>query len=188
MVEIGSFLGDSARQWLSASPDLVLICIDPWEDGDEIVAYARDNGRQELCDIFAEQDGQYRVFLSRLWDFRERVIPVRGFSPAQLFEIHRLGICPELIYLDSNKTGEELEICESLFPEMEITGDDWTWGRTLGFPIRRAVRDFVKLHRYSYRVKHATWVMNRSPFSFWGRLAANFSRFRGFVADVLGRS
>ena len=162
MVEVGAFVGGSAKIWLQANPSLTLIAIDPWE-GDWWVGYARQHGRERLAQVFAGQDGPFEAFASLLWDFRDRVIPMRGRSPGVLEELNDLGIRPGLFFLDSNKSGEELGLCQNLFPGAALTGDDWTWEQNGAYPIRAAVKQFAGQRGLSCKVLRATWVLYRKP-------------------------
>jgi hypothetical protein len=164
-VEIGTFLGDSAKKWLDSHPALILICVDPWEGSDYWVDYARKHNREDLANIFKEPDGIYHAFLSLMWNYRERIIPVKGYSPEKLYELHDLGVFPEIFYLDGTKTGDELDVCESLFPNAIITGDDWTWSNGEGYPIRETVKGFANKNGYLYQAFRATWLLKRPPFS-----------------------
>jgi hypothetical protein len=112
------------------------------------------------------------MFLANLWDYRERVIPIRGNSPDMLFEIHRLGAEPDLIFLDADKEGREIEICHELFPNATMTGDDWWWGRDRwwradkGYPIRKPVKDFCRQNRRFLKTSYQTWVIDDEPPTF----------------------
>lgn len=162
MVEVGAFVGGSAKVWLQASPALTLIAIDPWA-GDWWVNYARQNGKDRFAEVFAERDGPFKAFTSLVWDFRDRVIAMRGSSPSAIEELHELGIRPQLFFFDSNKSGEELELCSRLFPSAALTGDDWTWSLNGEFPIRKAVTEFAARYGLSHRSLMATWVCWREP-------------------------
>ncbi len=158
VLEIGAFLGSSVKQWLAVSPNVYVIAIDPWE-GDWWVDYARKNGRNSLAEQFAREDGPYLTFLSSLWKFKERLFPVRGKSPEKLYELANLGVKPDLVYFDSNKTGDDIDVVHQLFPDAILTGDDWTWGLEQGYPIRASVRKFAHKHNFKIVSDRATWVL-----------------------------
>jgi hypothetical protein len=104
------------------------------------------------------------TFLSTMWQYRDRLFPVRGESPQKLYELAELGIEPDLIFFDSNKTGEDIEVAHSLFPHAILTGDDWTWGsEEQGYPIQAPVKTFASSHNYRLITRAATWVLVR-PF------------------------
>lgn len=169
IVEIGVFMGSSVKNWLAASPRVHVIAIDPWE-GKWWAEYAIKNRRNELVAQLEKEDGPYLTFLSSLWDYRDRVTPVRGYSPDKLYELAKLGIVPDLIYFDSDKTGKDIEIAHKLFPSALLTGDDWTWGngaiwRDKGYPIRKAVKEFARKHGYFLRTNRATWTLDQTGYS-----------------------
>ncbi len=177
MLEIGVFFGDSVKQWLETSEDLTVIGIDPYPFP-TFVNYFKNNAElhhrqgfldyqdldyDSLLEQLDQPDGTYINVLSNLREYRNRFIPVRGTSPDKLYEIHKLGIVPELVYIDSDKKMHELEICHQLFPNCIISGDDWTWkGKAQqDFPVRQPVFDFAE--RYGYKVisRKATWLLEK---------------------------
>ena len=179
IVEIGSFVGGSVKMWLAASPEIVVVVVDPWKSvfGD----FARSAGRPESeVRQLDEPGGGYRTFLRNLWEERQRVIPVRGISPDKLHDLHAAGLRPDMIYIDSDKSVRELEVCEALFPGAIICGDDWLWGHEQGYPIRRPVKTFCRKHGRYLRVDRHTWVIDteRPPFRYYLNRALNRDRRR----------
>lgn len=169
VLEIGVFLGGSTKNWLRASPDVSVIAVDHWP-GTWEADYARRCGKsQEVITQLGQKDGSYHSFLSSLWESRDRVIPVRGESPDVLEAIHQTGVSPELIYLDADKSGRELEVCHRLFPQATISGDDWWWGVDRwwhpddGYRIRRPVREFCQRHGHYLKTDRHTWLIDREP-------------------------
>ncbi|MEM6692214.1 MAG: hypothetical protein AAF664_22485 [Planctomycetota bacterium] len=164
ILEIGSFLGGSVEQWLQIDPNLIVIAVDPWPECD-IADYARRSGRsEEEATQLERPDGFYQTFLSNFWNQRDRVIPVREYSPAVLHELALLGLRPDLIYLDCDKSGTEIELCHKLFPNALMTGDDWQWQNEAGeFPIREPVEAFCKQHDRYLKTENATWIIDDQP-------------------------
>lgn len=181
IIEIGCFLGSSIKKWLAVSPNVYVIAIDPWE-GEWWADYARTHGRDELIDQFSRENGPYLTFLSSLWEYKERLFPVRGISPEKLYELAGLAIQPDLIYFDSDKTGVDLEVAYQLFPEAILTGDDWSWGQEQGYPIRKAVRTFAKdRHGYQIVSNRATWKLEQGPLKLSERIYILMNFARDFV-------
>lgn len=180
IIEIGCFLGSSIRKWLACSTNVYVIAIDPWE-GDWWIDYARMHGRDLLGEQFARENGPYLTFLSSLWEYKQHLFPVRGASPEKLYEIAKLGIQPDLIYFDSDKTGKDIEVAHQLFPDAILTGDDWTWGIEQKYPIRVAVRTFAKDHGYHLVFNRATWALTRAPLKLSERIFNKVSLVRDFV-------
>jgi hypothetical protein len=175
VLEIGAFLGGSTKLWLAVAPDVTVIALDPWEGSWTNFAIA--SGKPEFAAQLAAEDAGYQTFLANLWEHRDRVIPLRGKSPEKLYELHTLGVAADLVYLDSDKSGAELEICRALFPQAILTGDDWTYGPGEGYPIRAPVHAFCRRHNCHVRTKMATWVIKngRPPLAYrlrtlWRRL------------------
>jgi hypothetical protein len=158
VLEVGAFLGGSVRTWLEASPSVTIIAVDTWNWLPHFDALC-PNGSSAILAQLKKPDGFYHTFLTNLWPFKERVIPIRSRSPEIMHELVNLGVLPDLIYLDADKTGHELELGREYFPKALLGGDDWWYGRERGYPIRAAVQDYCKRHgAWIRRVKH-TWIL-----------------------------
>ncbi len=180
VLEVGAFLGGSALQWLEAGPEVSVVCLDPWE-GDWWVPHAQEHGWEELQRRFAELRGPLKCFQTNLWDYRKRVVAVCGYAPAKLYELRELGLRPDVIYFDSDKTGSGMSEAATLFPDALIAGDDWTWGRRNGYPIRKSVNALARQTGRHVVVRRATWLLQTDPLTFRQRLEGGISG----VKDVL---
>ncbi len=172
MLEIGCFLCASTRRWLSLDPDLKVVGVDPWDDG-LIEQCARYVGRPALTRAYPEREvqerfaadiarqGPFPTALANLRGFEGRLVPVRDLSPDALYSLKDAGLEPELIYIDANKQAVDLEVCHTLWPDAQITGDDWHWGRTKGYPMRKIVYAFAEKYGFTVEADHATWVLHR---------------------------
>jgi hypothetical protein len=185
MVEIGVFLGGSATQWLRALPKITLIGIDPWADWDCAGYFIQHRERyRTVIDLKGMSDDEfvmqmrrpgalYQSVISNLWEFRDRFVPLKGSSPEVLYELHKMGIKPDMFFLDSTKTGDELEAFRSLWPKAIISGDDWTWQSNAEsgiYDIREAVIPFAKKYNLNVVTDAATWLLeNSTPKSFMSR-------------------
>jgi hypothetical protein len=199
VLEIGVFVGGSTKTWLDASPDVVVIAVDHWP-GTWEASYARQCGRsRRVINQLSQKDGSYHAFLSSLWDSRDRVIPVRGESPGALEVVHQTGVSVDLVYLDADKSGRELEICRRLFPHATISGDDWWcgidhwWRPDDGYRIRKPVKEFCRRHGFYLKTSRHTWLIDRDPPSLRDRLKRpgyHFKvlrhRVRGLFRGALG--
>ncbi|TNE61119.1 MAG: hypothetical protein EP335_16845 [Alphaproteobacteria bacterium] len=172
MLEIGCFLCASAKRWLGLDDDLVVVGLDPWDDGliDQCKRYVGRPGlsraypdlavqQQFAADI--ESQGPFRTALANLRGHEDRFIPVRGLSPDALDGLKAAGLEPDLIYIDAGKKADDLEACHALWPDARLTGDDWHWNRTKGYPMRRIVTAFAEKHGFTVEAEHATWVLSR---------------------------
>jgi hypothetical protein len=160
VLEIGSFLGLSTRTWLSAAPAVTVVCVDPWFD-----QYEDDSGLRHWPDVVGKNI--YHLFLSSCWEFRERIIPVRGTSPTELQVIADLGVQPDLIYIDGDHAYDaalaDIETSHRLFPQALLTGDDWTWDKHTRTPaaVREAVEDFAAARQWRIEARGNTWALDR---------------------------
>jgi len=173
MLEIGCFLCASAKRWLELSPTLKLVGVDPWDDGliDQCKRYiGRPNLTRKYPDIetqhrFAadiENQGPFPTALTNLRGFEERFVPYRGLSPDALHDLKEKGFEPDLIYIDAGKNITDLEVSHQLWPNAQITGDDWHWNRARGYPMRQVVNGFAEKYGFKVEADWATWVLHKA--------------------------
>jgi hypothetical protein len=151
--------------------------------------------------LAGDENASFQTFAVNLWDYRDRVIPVRDEAPGALYALAQLGIQPDLIYLDADKTGRELEVCDRLFPGAILTGDDWFmgtdrfWSQPEDYPIRKPVLEFCRQRERHLLVDDMTWVISpESPawrHRLWTRpryhLKTARRRVRGAFRWLIGR-
>lgn len=172
MLEVGCFLCASTRRWLTNHPDLRVIGVDPWDD-DLIRQVGRYIGRPNLTRKYPERaaqmqmladvttNGPFRTALANVVAFKERFVPFRGWSPKALYDLKEAGVEPDVIYIDCDKKPDELEVSHKLWPDAHITGDDWHWSRTKGYPMRQVVNAFAEKHGFTVEAERATWILKR---------------------------
>lgn len=146
IIELGSWLGLTTSVLLEAAAEWegVVFAVDRW---DEELLLTEQRAQYEQADSVALEILQQRMllptFLANTWEYRHRLFPVRMDSVDGLRALWRMGVLPDLIYVDADHTRlavlAELEACEELFPKALVCGDDWQW---LG--VREAVRAFAE--------------------------------------------
>lgn len=172
MLEVGVFFGGSTKQWLDASSELMVIGIDPFP---KLVNYLKNNihiyekhiefkelNYKSLIEQLGKPEGSYFSVMSNLQEYGDRFFPIKGTSPDKLYELKNIGITPELIYIDSDKKMDELEVCHQLFPDCIISGDDWTWHKEEGYPIRKPIEEFAQKYDYEVISSRATWLLKKN--------------------------
>ncbi len=166
IVEIGAFVGGSVRQWLATSPDVIVLAIDPWPqiEGSNAFYDTHPVGRLHAAQL-REPDGLYLAFLATLWQDRKRVIPVRGTGEHMLPVLHAIGLQPDLIFIDADKTASELSICDDLFPEAIVCGDDWLWCDGKRFPSQRPVWESARRRKRILKCVSNTWLIDDQPWT-----------------------
>jgi hypothetical protein len=171
IVEIGVFVGGSVRQWLELSPDIVVIAIDPWPQIKGVNSFydshpvGRIYGPQ-----LREHDGLYNTFIASLWNERHRVVPMRGTGVDMLREIYSLDVQPDLIFIDADKQGSEIQVCDQLFPDAIVCGDDWLWSDGRHFPTQQPVRASAIQRKRVLKCVSNTWLIDDKPWSIRDRL------------------
>ena len=146
IVELGSWLGYSARFMLENAPKAVVICIDHWRGSPE-------HEENDSASIYLPN--LYNDFLSICWEYRDRIVPVRELTLDGMRVVAELGLTPDIVYVDASHDYEsvkaDLEMASRLFPTAELIGDDydgvaiWKDNKVVGidYGVRRAVNHFV---------------------------------------------
>ncbi len=171
VVEVGVFVGGSVRQWLELSPEIVVIAIDPWPQIQGANHYLDTHPVGSLHGAqLRDHDGLYNTFLATLWNQRQRVIPMRGSGVEMLQILHDHGVQPDLVFIDADKQGAEISVCNSLFPSAIVCGDDWLWSDGHRFPTQLPVRAAARQQDRFLKCVSNTWVIDDRPWTFKERL------------------
>ena len=123
VIELGTWLGVSARAILTNAPLATLVCIDHWKGSPEHHADPiGGDWHRRLATL-------YDVFLTNLWPWQDRVIPLRADTLAGMQEVAAAGVNPDLVYVDSEHSVErvtaELRFISERWPNAWIIGDDY---------------------------------------------------------------
>lgn len=171
IVEIGAFVGGSIRQWLDVSPNATVVAIDHWPQirGHNAFQEGHPVGRRHSRQL-REPDGLYHAFLATMWEHRERVIPVRGRAIDTLSALHAIGLRPDLVFIDADKRLAELALCDELFPEAVVCGDDWLWCDGVRYPSQQPVRESASRRRRVLKCVSNTWLIDDRPWTAAERL------------------
>jgi hypothetical protein len=176
MIEIGCFLCGSTQDWLKAAGSLKVIGIYHWAldaaaildgyDGNPVFepCFKEIDDRDEFIGSVRSK-GSFLSAMANIKKYSNRFYPVKESSPEALYVLHELGVKPDLIYIDSDKVLNDLDVCKEIFPQAILCGDDWTWGADKGFPVQKAVSAFCKRTRAQVSVKRATWVIHAAESS-----------------------
>jgi hypothetical protein len=123
IIELGTWLGFSARAILENTRRATLICIDHWRGSPE---HQIEAGKEEW---YNRLPTLYETFLRNLWPCRDRVIPLRADTLIGLAEVGDLEIEPGLVYVDSehsvDRVTRELAFITAAWPTAGIVGDDY---------------------------------------------------------------
>jgi len=118
-LELGSWLGWSARTMLDSNPALHVICADMYRPLDDPTDEERPYHPLNQLDLF----------MHRNWDYRYRITILQGHTLTAISEVVRCEIEPDLIYVDSGHhwhiCGPEIASCCFLWPRTHIFGDDY---------------------------------------------------------------
>lgn len=122
IVELGSWLGESARWMLDQDPCLTVACVDTW-----LGSRDHHNPRSEYHPMLPTL---YETFLRNMWDYRDRCIPVRADTITGLGAVLDHGLRPDLVYVDAGHDAwsvyaDVMGVME-FFPGTHMVGDDWS--------------------------------------------------------------
>lgn len=166
VVELGSWLGASARFILLNAPNSIVICVDHWKGS--IEHHTESVARKVLPTL-------YEDFLALNWEQRDRIIPVRENTIDGLRVIAEYGLVPDLIFLDAAHDYEsvkaDLETAEQLFPTSTIIGDDYLGvvlyeddkPKDIDYGVRWAVNHFIYDRKWELRCMGRGWQIVRKP-------------------------
>lgn len=147
IVELGSWLGLSARFLLDHAPHATLVAVDRWTPLDR---------HREMPDIQHVLPRLYETFLRNNWDYRDRLVPVRSDTLDGLRELANRKIEPNVIYVDADHSYEavraELQFIQKHFPRTIVVGDDFNWDG-----VGRAVREFAQTYRKQVITNGVGW-------------------------------
>ena len=121
LMELGSWLGKSARVILDHARDATLICIDHWRGSKE--HQAGGSAASDKLPLLYDQ------FIRNMWDYRGRVIPVVAATVQGMTDVARCGVLPDAIYVDASHDQPavyaDIRTATALFPGVPLIGDDW---------------------------------------------------------------
>lgn len=153
MLEIGSFMGGSARRWLRSDAEMRIVCVDPWGNNvgymnllskaDWAIKLASKERLEHYRDL-VERHGTFAVVQNNLFEYRDRVVMIRDTVPDVFGRIGGM-LRPNLIFIDATKVREEFWPTHEAFPDAIIAGDDWSWAESPGnFPVRKYVEEIAE--------------------------------------------
>lgn len=143
IVELGSWLGKSATFFLQQAPQATLLCVDTWTGSIEHVKDARFRAILPIL---------YETFLVNMWEYRDRLIPIRLPSVPGMWEIRKQDVPVDVVYVDASHEYEavlaDLWTAAHLFPEATIVCDDFADP----FPgVKRALRAFAQYFQHGWQ-------------------------------------
>lgn len=141
ILELGAWKGMSTIYMLSLF-DGNIISIDNWSGGNSILVNEK---RKQKHDV----DKIYNQYLRNVYEYRERVTPIKIDGRLGIKYIYELGIKPDLIYLDMDHTydsvSKDLETIYNYFPNVPLIGDDIEFFDD----VRKAVTEYINKYNYN---------------------------------------
>jgi len=123
VVELGAFLGLSTKYLAEWAPNATIITIDHWKGSAE---HQNPKAYGDILGVMFEK------FCVHLWDYRDRIIPMRTTTIEGLLELRAvLPVAPAVVYIDAgHETGPvyaDAMLSMANWPDAHIVGDDGCW-------------------------------------------------------------
>jgi len=127
VLELGSWLGTSAKAMADMMSCGIVVCVDTWCGSPE----HRDDPK--IAPLLPQL---YEQFIVNCWEYRRRIIPVRATTLTGMALLWESGIAPEVVYIDADHSTEavvhDVETAVGLWPNAQIVADDWNWDTVRG--------------------------------------------------------
>lgn len=118
IIEVGTWLGLSARFMCDQAPNAKLFAIDHWKMWPEPGLRARF-------------PNPWLQFVRDCWDYRDHIVPIRIESSIGIEFLGNLVVPPDLVYLDGAHDYatvlDDIQRIVRRWPNAVLVGDDWTW-------------------------------------------------------------
>lgn len=174
VLEVGLFLGGSARRWLEVHPSVQLVGVDRFKGAeglfDHYIAqnaeWAMQQIRKANIDTFLPswwKNGQRLTFFRNMESFRRRITIYQGDFSTVADAVCAAHPDVDIIFLDGDQTRELIDMCKTLFPEAVLSGNRWSWGQALGYPVQEAVREYCAAQGLTGQTSGATWKVAKEP-------------------------
>lgn len=153
ILEIGSWVGRSAKFLAMLCPEARIICVDTWEGSPE--HQTRDQWRQMLPTL-------YETFLVNTWHLRHRILPVKGRSVDVIPVLQKRGVFIDTFYVDGDHSEEgvlaDLNVIRDSYPylDLALVGDDWSWSS-----VQAGVHRFHRQHpEFTLKTQGRAWMLS----------------------------
>lgn len=133
IIEVGTWLGLSARFMADLAPQATVYCVDTWLGSYE---------HHENPDWSKFLPTLWDQFVVDCWDYRDRIVPVKMDSVEGMLQLFEDEQFPDIIYIDGGHRYDvvygDIKTAMALWPTARLIGDDWGWEG-----VRRAVEELV---------------------------------------------
>ena len=152
-LELGAELGSSAKEILENFETVTVISVDYWPK-------KHISTWPELKNIIEDPNyGPYSIFSNRLFEYKDRVIPIQQYTVDGLDIVKSHDVVPDVIYIDASHTFEDclrdIEKSYNLFPDTVLCGDDYETGEG----VKQAVLEFCNRHNLLHEVFSNQWII-----------------------------
>jgi len=147
IIDAGSWLGLSAWHFLNLAPNATVICLDTWQGSVE-------HKKNAILPVL------YETFLVNMWQYKNRIIPVKADGSNGLAELYDHSIKPDLVYIDmahdKGSVIRDIYNAWTRFPDAQICGDDYTWTG-----VKEALEFLMNTGKMSFTTYETCWKINK---------------------------
>lgn len=176
IIEFGCWLGLSSRfLYEHSSENSIIICVDLWEDGGNSIQNGLKSNKNALKEIDNKNKSNkmkkeiekmeyrlnhlYNIFITNMWDYKDRIIPLKMDGKSACEYLSKLKIKPDFIYLDMDHTYKsvigDLSAIFNAFPNTLIVGDDIKYHKGVG----QAVKEGIIGKKYRIEMNKNSYVL-----------------------------
>lgn len=141
VLELGSWLGRSAKFMLDEVPGMRLVCVDTWDPISLLGKEISDPTHAERA------KNSFQIFCRNLWEYRDRLVPHRAKTLDAMGALARCNFSPDLVYVDASHWKDDVygDVKGAMgnFRGAVICGDDWNgqWGEQVQPAVMQACNE-----------------------------------------------
>jgi len=145
VLELGTWLGLSAKWFAEKCPNAHIMCIDHW------------NGDADIARTGTSLPPLPEQWYANMWPWRHRMTAITADMVDGVRQVAECGIEPNIVYIDGAhdfaSVHRDLSAVLNHFPKAQVLGDDW------GFPtVREAVSCVLRQKKMEERIRGAGMV------------------------------
>ena len=154
-MELGAELGSSAKEMLEDFKTTNVISVDIWTN--EV-----NHSWPEINDILLDSKyGPFSIYSNVLYDYKDRVIPIKDWTVNGLDTVKSFNVTPDLIYIDAShdypNVFNDIEKAHNVFPNVTLCGDDFKTKPG----VKQSIDEFCQKYNFSVESSENQWIIKK---------------------------
>ena len=154
-MELGAELGSSAKEMLEDFKTTNVISVDIWTN--EV-----NHSWPEINDILLDSKyGPFSIYSNVLYDYKDRVIPIKDWTVNGLDTVKSFNVTPDLIYIDAShdypNVLNDIEKAHIVFPNVTLCGDDFKTKPG----VKQSIDEFCDKYNFSVESSENQWIIKK---------------------------